>query len=264
MHIASMRFALCFCVLLAAGCSTLSLQDQKETFDQGVALYDAGKYEDAYQVFDDLASVDAAAARNAGLMLRKGQGVEKNPDAAKRMFAFAAQGGLATAAADLGEMLLLGEGAPPNPKAALPWLQMAATAHHTIAEYHLGQMYEEGNGVPRDIGQAKLLYADAASAGMEEAVARLKSLGGDPPPLRSTTTDDKVGPSRKGRALDYAPAPEETSSPEAAPASAPSPDDDQDISKPNLSTPGLPGTDGSSQDDVLQDAPSKPPSSDAP
>src|SRR6185437_8247923 len=110
--------------------SSVSPEERVSTFDEGVRLYDEGKYEDAYKIFDGLSYVDAAAARNAALMLRKGQGVDKNPTEAKRLFVFAAQAGLATAAADLGEMLLDGEGAPPNPTEALPWLQMAALAHH--------------------------------------------------------------------------------------------------------------------------------------
>ncbi len=277
MRLAHSRFAVCICVLLAAGCSSISPEERVASFDEGVRLYDAGQYEDAYKIFDDLSYVDAAAARNAGLMLRKGQGVEKDPDAAKRMFQFAAQAGLATAAADLGEMLLDGEGSAPDPGAALPWLQLAATAHHAIAEYHLGQMYEDGTGVPKDIGQAKKYYGDAAASGMADAAARLKALGGDPPPLRSTT-EDTDGPSRASGvpaaepAAPPDPAPAEPAAPEtapppdatsAAPAAPQSADDYQDISKPDFSTPDeaepgatdpiLPGVD--SPDEAPQEAP---------
>jgi hypothetical protein len=242
MHLAYSRFAVCICVLLAAGCGTISPEERVETFGEGVRLYDAGQYEDAYKIFDDLSYVDAAAARNAGLMLRKGQGVEKDPAAAKRMFQFAAQAGLATAAADLGEMLLLGEGGSPDPEQALPWLQMAAMAHHAIAEYHLGTMYETGNGVEKDIGIAKKLYADAAASGMEEAATRLKALGGEPPQLR-TTTEDTSGPSRESGVpeepqsaapSETPPPPEPASSTDDRPKSA---DDYQDISTPDFSAP---------------------------
>ena len=277
MRLASLRFAVCICVLFAAGCGTVTPEERVANFDEGVRLYDEGKYEDAYQIFDGLSYVDAAAARNAALMLRKGQGVEKNPVEAKRLLQFAAQAGLATAAADLGEMLLDGEGGPPDPGQALPWLQMAALAHHAIAEYHLGTMYETGNGVEKDIAMAKKLYEDSAASGMEESAARLKALGGEPPPLRSTTVDT-TGPSRESGAGEAAPEPEpqapapaqpETATP--APAEQPdapkSADDYQDISKPDLSSPDdapdsrdAPGTD-------LPDIPSpmdQPPSTDEP
>jgi hypothetical protein len=271
MPLAHSRFAVCICVLLAAGCSSISPEERVSSFSEGVRLYDAGQYEDAYKIFDDLSYVDAAAARNAALMLRKGQGVEKDPVAAKRMFQFAAQAGLATAAADLGEMLLDGEGAAPDPQAALPWLQLAATAHHAIAEYHLGRMYEDGDGVDKDIGQAKKLYADAAASGMEDAAVRLKALGGEPPPLRSTT-EDTSGPSRESRVPDgtqtspgpppqeSVPQPVQEPAPQTAPEAAPtqSGDDYQDISKPDFSTleDAAPDDDASAPDsDPPDDAP---------
>jgi TPR repeat protein len=264
MRLAYSRFIVCICVLLAAGCSTISPEERVATFDEGVRLYDAGQYEEAYKIFDGLSYVDAAAARNAGLMLRKGQGVEKDPAQAKRLFQFAAQAGLATAAADLGEMLLMGEGAPPDPAQALPWLQMAAMAHHAIAEYHLGTMYETGNGVDKDIGMAKKLYADSAASGMEAAATRLKALGGDPPPLRSTT-EDTAGPSRESGvpAGSQTPGAAETSAePEPAPEPAPagddkpkSADDYQDISTPNFSAPD--------ESPDARDAPDLEPSGDA-
>ncbi len=167
----------------------MSAEERVANFDQAVALYDAGDYAGAYAMFDALSYADAAAARNAGLMLRKGQGVEADPAAAKRMLQFAAEAGMATAAADLGEMLLLGEGAAPDPKAALRWLQVAATANHAIAEYNLGRIYEGGLGGEKNIGLARELYSRAAGAGMPEAKARLEALGGDAPALRSTTED---------------------------------------------------------------------------
>lgn len=215
-----MRIAafICVCVLLA-GCATATPEERAADFDQAVALYDAGQYAEAYKAFDKLSIADTAAARNAGLMLRKGQGVEADPAAAKRMFQFAAEAGLATAAADLGEMLLLGEGAPPDPKAALPWLQIAAMAHHAIAEYHLGRMYEEGLGVKKDIGQAKLLYARSADNGMVEAADRLKALGGEAPALRGGTVDGNGAPPPEPPVESE---PADLSTPEAVPVEPPS------------------------------------------
>lgn len=265
MRLAYSRFIVCICVLLAAGCGTVTPEERVSNFDEGVRLYDAGQYEDAYKIFDGLSYVDAAAARNAALMLRKGQGVEKNPAEAKRMFQFAAQAGLATAAADLGEMLLLGEGAPPDPAQALPWLQMASMAHHAIAEYHLGMMYETGNGVDKDVGMAKKLYADSAASGMEESAVRLKALGGEPPPLRSTT-EDTAGPSRESsvpvgsqppQAAETSPAPEPP--PEPSPATDDKPksaDDYQDISTPDFDAPD--------ESPDTRQAPDMEPSGDAP
>jgi|GEM_PF-1558626 len=238
MALACLRVFVCICVLLAGACSTISPEERVSSFDEAVRLYDAGEFEAAYRLFDKLSYVDAAAARNAGLMLRKGQGVDKDPAAAKRMFAFASQAGMATAAADLGEMLLKGEGAPPNPAAALPWLTLAASAHHAIAEYNLATMYEAGNGVPRDVARARDLYAEAAKAGYADAQARLEALGGEPPPLRSSTDDAEPHPDKSGKS-NVLEGPTRESGPDSPPPEAPVPDEPPQLAPPQA--PSLPG-----------------------
>jgi TPR repeat protein len=168
-----------FCACLAlSGCATAeSHQELVSTFDQGVAAYDAGRYEEAYKIWSSIEDQDIAAMRNVAMMLRKGQGVAKDPEKAEEFYMQAAQLGLPTAQADLADMLLKGEAGPPNPKAALPLLQAAARAHHPLAEYELGEMYEAGELVPKDLDKARALYADAAGRGVKEAAARLSILG---------------------------------------------------------------------------------------
>jgi uncharacterized protein len=173
----------CLCVAFAGGCAVVhDTQELKTIFDQGLAAYDAGHYDEAFQIFHSIDEEDVAAMRNEGLMLRKGQGTPKDPKAAEDMLARAAEAGLPTAQYDLAEMLLNGEAGPPDPKAALPWLTQAAAAHHPIAEYRLGVLYEEGTAVDKNIGFARTLYADAAARGVPEAKDRLAKLGGAPVP----------------------------------------------------------------------------------
>src|ERR1700750_416099 len=74
-------------------------------FDSGVAAYDAGDYPKAFKIWWDLRYEDIAAMRNLGMMLRKGQGVDKDPRQAKDLFLRAARAGLPTAQADLADML---------------------------------------------------------------------------------------------------------------------------------------------------------------
>lgn len=149
----------------------------KATFDSGVAAYDAGDYPTAFRLWSSIDDDDVAAMRNVGIMLRKGQGVPKNPKAAEDMFERAADAGLPTAMADLADMLLKGEAGPPDPERALPLLQAAASANHPVAQYELGQMYETGQLVPRDLNMARTLYAAAASHQMPEAQEKVKELG---------------------------------------------------------------------------------------
>ncbi len=177
-----MRPVIVLCLSLGLlGCATASThQELTATFDQGVAAYDAGRLEEAYRIWSSIQDQDIAAMRNVAMMLRKGEGVKKDPKAAEDMYLQAAQAGLPTAQADLADMLLKGEAGPPNPKAALPLLQSAARAEHPVAQFQLAQLYEAGEVVPRDLDKARSLYAAAAGRGMKEAAGRLAALG--PPP----------------------------------------------------------------------------------
>ncbi len=186
-----MRFAhipaLCLCLALTA-CAAESGAQLALTFDSGVAAYDAGDKARAFAIWNRISSQDLAAMRNVAMMLRKGDGVKQDAQAAADMYRQAAEAGLPTAQADLADMLLKGEIGPPNPKAALPLLQAAAAANHPIAQYQLGLMYETGQDgvVAKDLDAARTLYASAAGRGMAQAAERLKALGPPtvpPPPL---------------------------------------------------------------------------------
>jgi uncharacterized protein len=151
--------------------------DTSGEFDRGLKAYDTGQYATAYEIWSKIKDQDLAAMRNVALMLRKGQGVKKDPQKAEDLFETAANAGMINAQVDLAEMLLNGEAGPPNPKRALGLLQGAASSQHPIAEYLLGQMYETGNAVPKDTNRAVELYIAAARGGLKDAKDRLASLG---------------------------------------------------------------------------------------
>ena len=176
---------------MCACASTPTGEEIKTTFDAGLKDYDAGDYKSAYEKWTSIDEVDVAAMRNVALMLRKGEGVEKNPKAAQAMMEQAANSGLVTAQADLADMLMKGEAGPPDPKAAVPWLAMAAQAGHPVAAFELGQMYEQGKVIKQNFEQARKLYKLAAAAGVKDADVRLAALPpepgqtpADPPALR--------------------------------------------------------------------------------
>ena len=177
-------------------------------FNSGVAAYDAGDYQKAFKIWWDLRYEDIAAMRNLGMMLRKGQGVEKDPGKAEELFLRAAEAGLPTAQADLADMLLKGEAGPPDLAKALPLLEAAAAANHPVAQFQLGELYETGAPplVPKNLEVARQLYAAAAKHGMTEAADRLRVVG---PPAAATAA----------RAL--APTPDGAQKPAPAPAPAP-------------------------------------------
>lgn len=148
-------------------------------FDAAVAAFDAGRYDEAYARFTDLADeYDLAAMRNVALMLRRGLGVPRDAEKARRILARAARAGLLTAQADLGMMLLDGEGGPADPAAAALLLTPAASLGHPVAQFRLGEMYESGNGVPQDRMIAERLFAAAAEHGVPAASERLAALKG--------------------------------------------------------------------------------------
>jgi len=165
-----------------------------KVFDSGVAAYDAGNYEQAFQIWWGLRFEDVAAMRNLGMMLRKGQGTAKDPAQAEEIYRRAAEAGLPTAQADLADMLLKGEAGPPDLERALPLLQAAAAANHPVAQFELGELYETGAPplVPKNLEVARQLYVAAASHGMKEAADRAAFLGppavdtarAAPPPVR--------------------------------------------------------------------------------
>jgi TPR repeat protein len=170
---------LCFCVSFASARAEDGENPTKEKFDKGVALYDAGKLEEAYKIFESIDDENIAAMHNVALMRRKGEGTEKDPKGAEEMFEQAAMAGDPFSQAMLGEMLLNGEASPPDPKAAAGWLMLASYQHHPTAEFELGELFATGNGVPKNIEMARQLLTDAASRGVPGAKEQLASL---PPP----------------------------------------------------------------------------------
>lgn len=165
-----------FMGLALSACATETQESLKNTFDIGVAAYDAGNYVKAYQIWSSIDDDDLAAMRNVAMMRRQGLGTPKDPKGAEEMYERAAAGGLPTAQADLADMLIKGEAGPPDPEKALPLLVSAASAHHPVAEYELAQFYEVGKLVPKNLTVARNLYGAAASQGMKEAQARLDQL----------------------------------------------------------------------------------------
>ncbi|GAA0560026.1 hypothetical protein GCM10008942_05640 [Rhizomicrobium electricum] len=168
---------LCVYALLLGACAAPTHEEIQAGFDAGLKAYDAGDYKTAYKTWGEIDEYDLAAMRNVALMLRKGQGVEKDPKTALRKMLQAADLGLITAQADAGEMIANGEAGPPDKAAAVPWLGRAAAAGHPIAAFELAQIYEEGEAVPRDLKEACRLYRIGAGAGIADAERRLKDLG---------------------------------------------------------------------------------------
>jgi uncharacterized protein len=181
-------WALCTCLAMAVPAQARTSTEIAAAFDSGVAAYDAADYEKAFKIWWDLRYEDIAAMRNLAMMLRKGQGTQKDSRKAEELYLRASEAGLPTAQADLADMYLKGELGPPDLARALPFLEAAAAANHPVAQYQLGQFYETGAPplVPQNLEVARQLYAAAAKHGMPDAAARSAYLG--PPAVDSQQT----------------------------------------------------------------------------
>src|SRR5882724_9894863 len=71
--------AFCACLAIAGRVEARTSADIAAQFSSGVAAYDAGDYQKAFQIWWDLRYEDLAAMRNLGMMLRKGLGTSKDP-----------------------------------------------------------------------------------------------------------------------------------------------------------------------------------------
>src|SRR5262249_49151948 len=164
---------LCICISLVGARASNPEDPTKDRFDHGVALYDAGKFEEAYKVFRSIEDENVSAMHNVAWMRRKGQGTKKDLKGAAEMYKRAAMAGDPLSQADLGEMLMKGEVEGATPKAAAQWLTLAAAAHHPVAEFEFGGPYESGSGVGQDFVIARGLYEDRACRGRPRPKARL-------------------------------------------------------------------------------------------
>jgi TPR repeat protein len=177
--------------VMCTGASARTTEEIAKVFDSGLAAYDAGDYPKAFKIWSDLQYEDVAAMRNIAFMLRKGQGVAKDPKKAEEIYQRAAEAGLPTAQADLADMLLKGEAGPPDLAGALPLLEAAAAGNHPLAQFELGELYETGAPplLKQNLDVARQLYAAAASHGMQEAQDRLRVVG---PPAANTAPQAAV------------------------------------------------------------------------
>lgn len=172
------HFILLVAFLALGACATATVAEKASRFDEGVAAYDAGDFETAYRIWNDLANEnDLAAMRNVAQLLRQGKGVAKDSKRAFKLYMEAAEKGLVTAMANLGDMYLAGDGIERNPQAAAAWYARAASAGLSLAQWKLAAMYDTGNGVPVDKVRARGLLERAARNGYAPAQEKLREMG---------------------------------------------------------------------------------------
>lgn len=96
--------------------------------------------------------------------------------AAYKLFLESAEAGNAEAQLNLAVLIRQGQGTEKDEAKALEWTEKAAAQDWAEAQYQLGNLYEFGRGVPQSYEQAAALYSKAAEKGHAEAQTNLAVL----------------------------------------------------------------------------------------
>lgn len=113
------------------------------------------------------------ACNGTGIALATGVGVARDPAAAARWYARAAECGHAAAQLNLAALHRSGEGLPRDPVRAAGWCRRAADAGEAGAQYLLAILHETGEGVALDRAAAVHWYRRAAAQGYAPAQSNL-------------------------------------------------------------------------------------------
>jgi TPR repeat protein len=141
------------------------------------ALYQLGRaYAANKQIAEALAAYRKAADKGStsamvelGVALGTGNGVARDPDAARKLFERAAAAGNPRGVSNLAAVSG-GSGASANPAQARAQLAKAAEANVAEAQFQLGMMMAEGEGGPKDEAGARALFEKAAAQNHPEAL----------------------------------------------------------------------------------------------
>jgi uncharacterized protein len=139
-------------------------------FEDAVAYFEDGKYEDARRIAEPMAKVgDARAMAMMGAFLQKGLGTAVDFLGAKDWFRQAAEKGHPGAAFSLAMMELDGSLGKPETEDAAKWLGVAAQGGNPDAQYNLGLVYAGRYGNEPDWVKAAEWFRKAADQKMPEA-----------------------------------------------------------------------------------------------
>lgn len=140
----------------------------------GVALYEAGQFVTAYNIFRHHAEAgDATAWFWLSVMHMNGDGVETDKQAGFDCCLKAAEMGCVQAQTNLGVMYIQGDGVAEDAPTGLTWLCRAADAGDTGAQFNAATLLSAGKVVDKDFETAVKYYRMAAESGYFPAQARL-------------------------------------------------------------------------------------------
>jgi TPR repeat protein len=137
--------------------------------EEGVAAFEKGKYDVAYQKVRPWSDAGVPMAQNTlGRMYLTGRGVPQNETQALLLFRQAANQGLPNAKNNLGVMYAAGQGVPQDFQQAVALFLDAANQGFPLAMDNLADMYEKGFGVRPSKEEAWKWRDKAHSGGFTE------------------------------------------------------------------------------------------------
>lgn len=117
-------------------------------FDKAVLAYETKKYNEAYELFTDVAEENPNAMINLALMHMKGAGCQKSNETALLWFEKAASQGNLQAMYSLGTFYEKGMHGTADSDKALEYYKMAADIGHTDAQLKAGLIYRQNSNIP--------------------------------------------------------------------------------------------------------------------
>ena len=150
--------------------------DAQSQLRKGLRCDCDGLYEEAAKWYELAARQGLAEAQNnLGVMLKDGQGVERDEAKAVEWFRRAARQGNVLAQSNLGWMFHGGRGVEQNYDSASYWYRQAALQGHAAAQNNLGLLYRDGLGLPQDSDSARYWFSLAAEQGLRQAQHNMRS-----------------------------------------------------------------------------------------
>src|SRR5690606_6846367 len=105
-------------------------------------------------------------------MYEKGDGVKRDPQAARRLYLNAARKGHAKAMHNLAVLYAEGINGAPDYTVAAEWFRKAASYGVADSQYNLAILYARSIGVEADLGQSYRWFALAAASGDADAAKK--------------------------------------------------------------------------------------------
>jgi uncharacterized protein len=151
-------------------CRTASGASRRALYQLGRAQAANGQTSEALATYRKAADKGSTSAMvELGVHLGTGNGVAKDPDAARKLFERAAAAGNPRGVSNLAAVSG-GSGASANPVQARAQLTKAAEANVAEAQFQLGQMMAEGEGGAKDEAGARKLFEKAAAQNHPEGL----------------------------------------------------------------------------------------------